>query len=170
MPSGWARVAELIGHAVAQGLATAVTTTTRGQTVAVSVSRHRRMTWRRPTSADALAGVDPAFRAPTNSVPEDGCCRPRCGGGRRSSGQWSQVTSRLWVTYTTPWSGTESRFTPETSGKSSTASGTWPSSTRKDPRPGRRTTYEPLVVGARPWFCTRSRIQLAGGSRSVSTR
>jgi len=68
VPSGWARVAELIGQAVAQGLATAVTTTTLGQAVAVSVSRHHRKTWRRPTSADALAGVDPAFRAPDDAL------------------------------------------------------------------------------------------------------
>ena len=73
------------------------------------------------------------------------------------------------MTYMTEWSCTEGRFTPETSGKSSTASGTWPSSTRKEPRPGRRTTYEPLVVGARPWFCTRSRIHLASRNRSCRT-
>jgi len=79
--SRWARVAELIGQAVAQGLATAVTTTTLGQSVAVSVSQHQRMTWRKPTSAVPLAGVDPAFRAPTNSVPEDGCYRPPCAAG-----------------------------------------------------------------------------------------
>ena len=65
-----ARAVALTRDAAARWLTTD-TINAIGRSVAVSVTRHRRVTGRQPTWAEALAGVDPALLVPMTAAPKD---------------------------------------------------------------------------------------------------
>lgn len=95
-----ARAAALSRDAAARWLTTD-TVTAVGQQMAGAVTRHRRITGRQPTWAEALAGVDPALLGPMTTAPTDWPL-PAAAWRRELRGRLMvQLKYNRWVTYTT---------------------------------------------------------------------